>query len=720
MKKPELLAPVGNLKSLYAAIQAGCDAVYLSGKMYGARKFADNFTDLELIQAIKYSHLYGIKVYVTVNTLVYESEVENFVKYVEFLHKNNVDAIIIQDIGMFDLIRKLYPNLEIHISTQMNVHNIEGVKLFEQLGAKRVVLSRETSIELIDEIKKNSNIELEVFIHGALCISYSGQCLMSSLIGGRSGNRGTCAQCCRQPYDLYSNDIKINTEKYLLSTKDLNTLNYIDKLIDIGVDSLKIEGRMKRPEYVYYVVKLYRKAIDSYIETGKIDISLDDIDNLKKIFNRQFTKGFIFNEDNDKFTNEYRPNNLGLEIGRVLKYENKYVYIKLSRDISINDGIRILDNNDTGKIVDNIFIGKDKVKTGYANDVVKIPYQYNVSPGSLVVKTTDIKLLDKINEDILCKKRKIFINLKLSAKINENLILTIDDGFYKYTAESDYVVQISKKCPTTNENIKAQLSKLGDTIFEIKNIELDCDKNIFIPVKILNEIRRIATENLEDKRIYSIPFKRSQYTIELSDYNESNNKTIYVCSQDEYEQIKNSGYNNIYVDKNVLDKCKDDRFILKIPRVMEKLVDEDNLVLIGEYGSLYKYKNFITDFSFNVVNSYSVAFLHSMGAKRVTLSYELNDYQIVKIINNYKNRYHKNPCLEVIVSGKIESMVSKYNLLKKFNLNNENNFLVDKFGNKFLVKEKNNLMYIYHYKQKSVKNKENYYSIGISSIRDSF
>ena len=202
MKKPELLAPVGSKEALIAALNAGCDAVYLSGYSFGARNFAPNFDLDELVSAISLCHVYGVKVYVTVNTLIKENEVNRFMNYIDFLHQNNVDAIIVQDLGMLDLIRKTYPNLEIHASTQMHIHNLNGVKICEKLGIKRVVLARETNIELIKEIRKKTSLELEVFVHGALCISYSGQCLMSSLIGGRSGNRGMCAGTCRLPFDV--------------------------------------------------------------------------------------------------------------------------------------------------------------------------------------------------------------------------------------------------------------------------------------------------------------------------------------------------------------------------------------------------------------------------------------------------------------------------------------------------------------------------------------
>lgn len=304
MKKIELLAPAGDISCLKAAINAGCDAVYLAGKLFGARAFVNNFRDDELIYAIKYAHLYGVKVYLTVNTIIYEREVEKFINYIRFVHKNNIDAVIIQDLGMLDLVRKKFPNLEVHASTQMHIHNYEGALFAKKMGIKRVVIARETKLDVIKKIKDNIDIELECFIHGALCVSYSGQCLMSSLIGNRSGNRGTCAQCCRKSYDLYDeNNNKLNKDKYLLSMKDLCTLDNIDKIISSGVDSLKIEGRAKRPAYVYLVVSIYRKVIDEYYKTGKLNIDDKYIIELKKMFNRCFTKGFVLNEENSNIVN---------------------------------------------------------------------------------------------------------------------------------------------------------------------------------------------------------------------------------------------------------------------------------------------------------------------------------------------------------------------------------------------------------------------------------
>jgi len=291
MKKVELLAPAGDFSCLKAAIEAGCDAVYIGGKLFGARAFSSNFTDEEIVKAINYAHLYGVKVYVTTNILVYEKEVDSFLEYISFLHRNNVDAVIIQDLGMLDLVRKTFPNLEVHASTQMHIHNLDGASFMEKLGVKRVVLARETSVSKIKEIKENTNIDIEIFVHGALCVSYSGQCLMSSLIGQRSGNRGTCAGSCRQMYSIV--DEKNNTlleNFYPLSMKDLCSLENLKTLLDVGITSLKIEGRMKSSSYVYTVVKLYRLAIDSYYENNEIKIDYEELYNLKKIFNREFTK----------------------------------------------------------------------------------------------------------------------------------------------------------------------------------------------------------------------------------------------------------------------------------------------------------------------------------------------------------------------------------------------------------------------------------------------
>ena len=684
--KIELLSPAGNMSSLKAAIAAGCDAVYLSGNRFGARAFANNFTNDEIIEAIKLCHLYGVKVYVTVNTLVYEREVKLFMDYIDFLHQSSVDAIIIQDIGMMDLVRKTYPNLEIHASTQMHIHNLEGAKLLEELGIKRTVLARETPISLVKKIRETTNIELEIFGHGALCISYSGQCLMSSLIGGRSGNRGTCAQSCRKPYDLIYNDQKINKDNYLLSTRDLCTLHNLDELIESGCASLKIEGRMKRPEYVYLVTHIYRKAIDSYYETGKVNIDNNDIRELKKIFNREFTKGFLFDDDNDNIVNSYRPNHMGVDIGKVIDYKNGYAYIRLTDQLHNQDGIRFVDN-DIGLTVTNLNI---------KNDVALVKIKDRIKIGCRVLKTTDYEQLNRINK-LIDNGKRVTIDMTVIVNLNKPIILIFDDGLNKVSIASEYIVQESKNSPTTKDSVIKQLSKLGNTIYQIGNIDVCIDDNVFIPVGVLNNLRREAIEILNKKRLYKTNYKRANYDIELPDYPYLKKTSILV--HDITDDILN--YDEVYTEV-------ESDYTLKLPRVLESLPSLDKRVLVGDLGSVYKYKNKVTDFSLNVVNSYSVALLHSLGVDKVTLSYELNDIQIKELIDAYHDRYHKHPNLELIIEGYEEVMISKYKMI-------DNSYLKDSFGNKYKIKLKDNLMYIYNYKYRKMQG--NYYDMGINYLR---
>jgi len=691
MNKIELLAPAGNMESLYAAVSAGADAVYLSGKKYGARAFAANFDDGELVEAINYCHLYDVKVYVTVNTLIYEREMDDFIKYVEFLYHSGVDAVIMQDLGAMDLVRQKYPGLEIHASTQMNIHSLESVKLLENLGIKRAVLSRELSISDISNIKKNSNIELEIFIQGALCVSFSGCCLMSSLIGGRSGNRGSCAQCCRMKYDLVKDNKNVDSG-YLLSTKDLCTVNNIDKLIDIGVTSLKIEGRMKRPEYVYTAVSLYRRAIDSYINTGKIDISESDIIELKKIFNRDFTKGFLFNEDNNNFINKVRPNHQGIEIGKVINIKNNYFYLKLSDTLNIQDGIRIVDD-DIGFTITDMFINNNKVKTAHSGDIVKIKYKINSL--SKVVKTTDYEQLKRINRSIKISK-KLPLDISVEAIINKPLIIELKYKDYTVKVVSDYIITSSINSPTTKDDIISRVSRLNDTVYSVGNINITASDNIFIPGGVINRLKREVVDKLNLKRLKVCDIVIGDYEVNLKNYDKVNKKSVL---SNKYI----SGYDEVYSMNDISNTT------LRLARVVINHKDINKRVLVSELGSINKYDNVVTDFGMNVVNSYTVAFLHGLGVDKITLSYELDYNQVKDIVDSYHKRYNKHPNLEVIVSSYPEVMVCKYKL--------DGDYLKDRFNNLFRIKIIDDYMYIYHYKKINLK--DDYYKIGINWIRES-
>ncbi len=684
----EVLSPAGNMECLYAAIEAGCNAIYLGGKNFGARAFSTNFNNEEIVEAINYAHLYGVKIYVTVNTLIYENEVESFMEYIDFLHKNNVDAVIIQDIGMLDLIRKTYPNLEIHASTQMHIHNVEGALLMKKLGVKRIVLARETPYDLIKEIKEKVDIEIEIFVYGALCVSYSGQCLMSSLIGNRSGNRGSCVQCCRKEYDLVDTcGKKVNKDKYLLSMKDLNTLDYIKKLADIGVDSVKIEGRMKECGYVFLTTSLVNKAL-------KDKITDNDIRDLKVTFNRKFTKGYMFNEKD--VINEYRPNHLGIEIGKIKN--NK---ILLSDDINQGDGIRVL-GSDTGLILNYIYKNGKLVNKAYKGDLIEVKFNDKVNENDIVIKTLDKKLNEEISKKIKENLRKVSINIKVKAKIDSYLEIQVNNIKIK----GKFKIEKSINNPITKEELMERISKIGDSIYKVENIDIICDDNIFIPIKDINEVKREMVSRLNEIQLYKKDYIKGEYNIELEDFKKIKEISI-LCNNKNQILFKNK---TIYCD------CEEEGTILRLPRVIEHHKEYSQELLVGELGSVNKYKNIITDFSLNVTNSYSVALLHNLGVKRVTLSVELDDNQIIDLINNYKKRYHKNPNLELIVYGNLEAMITKYNILDRYNING-NCYLKDNYKYLYPIRVKDNKTIIYHYEKRKYENIDKYYDMGINYLR---
>jgi len=504
---------------------------------------------------------------------------------------------------------------------------------------------------------------------------------------------------------LISNGKKVNKEEYILSTKDLSSLDYIGNLIDIGVDSFKIEGRMKSPEYVYVVTKLYRRAIDSYVKTGKVNIKEEDIIDLKKIFNRGFTKGFLNNTTNDDITNSYRPNHQGIKIGKVIKCKDNYISIKLSDDLNINDGIRI---GDIGFIVTNMFKDRKKISHGYKNEIISIYCKEKVDNQD-VLKTTDYLLNQQINTEINSHKRKINVDINIEVYKDKPIKLEINDGVNNIV-EYGNTVEKSINAPISYEKIKEQVSKLGNTIYRLNNIEIIGDTDIFISIKELNELRRNAVDKLNDKRLYKYNYRKEEYNIDVLDYPQQRNYNILVNNYRQYEEIKKYNFNTIYSEENI----DDSRFVLKLDRVMNNFPQYNNL-LVGELGSINYYNEISTDFSLNVTNSYSVAFLHSLGVKKITLSHELNKAQIENLINSYINRYNKRPNLELIIFGRVEAMISKFNLNELYAV--DNSYLQDRFNNLYPIVVKNDLMRIYDYKKLFITDFKEYFDLGINNLR---
>ena len=636
MNKVELLSPSGNFECLKAAINNGANAVYLGGKNFSARAFANNFSEEELIEAVKYAHLRNVKIYVTLNTLLTEKEFNNAIKMVDFYYQNNVDALLIQDLGLFYYIKNKYPDFELHCSTQMHVHNIEGIKNAKKLGFKRVVIARESNLEFIKEATKQG-IEIETFVHGAICVSYSGQCLMSSVSKNRSANKGMCAQCCRLAYDLVDEDeniIKTNT-KYLISPKDMCLINDIPELINAGVSSFKIEGRLKSAAYVGYITRIYRKAIDAYYNNEKYFISEEELNNFKVLFNRNFTDDYLFNKNN--LFGQLTPNHLGLEIGTVIKNINNYTYIKLSRELNQFDGIRI---GEFGCICNMLYSNNLLVNHGDINDIVAI--KTNKILKGKVYKTLDYKLEEDIKNT---KDLKLPIDINIKIYADSNVEVKINDFIY----ESNICAQKAINAPIDYDTVLKSFSKLNDTEYYLNKLNLESN-NAFLTIKQLNQIRRDTIVEYNKFRLNS--FIRTKIN------NEFNYK----------EPIYNESLESFTIDFDELSKVVNP----------DSIYIEKDRNIIYEFGGILKdYQNKIAYYSLNCSNSYTYEFFKKLGFKEIILSSELKDNDIEDLKEAYKQRNNIDIKPYILESGNRILMYIKANPFDSYIDNKKKYYIKD-------------------------------------------
>lgn len=723
--KKELLAPAGNFDTLKQAIHNGCDAVYLGGKKFGARKFASNFDSEEMIEAIKYCHLYGVKIYVTVNTLIYEDEMDEVLEYIKFLHSNHVDALIMQDIGLITRVRRIFPELEIHASTQLHTHNQKQIELLEKLGVKRVVVARELSIDEINKL--DTSLEIEAFIHGALCICYSGQCLFSSLLLNRSGNRGECAGICRLPFSLYEEDKMIETEgKFLLSPKELNTLEHIQELMESNITSFKIEGRMKNPTTIGFITRLYRTLIDHYEKKHDFKLSEDEIQNLKVLFNREFTSGYLFNNYGKDLMNIKSPNHVGIEIGTVLDVSKDKIKIKLRRELSQEDGIRFVES-DKGMIANFIYNEKGLlINHGEVGQTIVLDNKIGLTNKDRVAKTIDSKLIKTLEA---YPQKKIAIKMSVKACL-DSFYLEITDGAYDIELEKN-IVQRAINTSTTKERIKEQLEKLGDTPFYLESLELEVEDGLFIPIKEINEIRREAILKLINLRENSGPIYK-EVNNELPDielpHQKEINLNVLVRSEEQLKACLAENINTIYVtDDSLYQKYKDlDNIYLRLDRVKKNHSNYTNeRLLITETGSIYYGKNneVVTDYYLNVANSDFIRYLVLNDIKRITASVEIATTHL----QNLKKYLPDLSILEVIVYGRIEVMITKYcplNMLINKNKfpcnicrNGKQYYLMDRNNEKYPLIQSNELTHILNYKNLESADLDDYLKMGIKNYR---
>lgn len=728
----ELLSPVGDFECLKAAVQNGADAVYFGANLFSARAFATNFDNDNLKQVIEYAKLRGVKTHLTLNTLIKQDEFEDAFNLAKTAYEYGIDAIIVQDLGLADILINSFPDLEIHGSTQMTIHNLEGVKELENLGFKRAVLSRELSIPEIEYICKNSNIEIEVFAHGALCISYSGQCLMSSFIGGRSGNRGKCAQPCRLPYELIDKNQKVLDKGYLLSTRDLCSLDNLPNLIKAGVSSLKIEGRMKSPEYVATVTRIYRKYIDiahQYLSGDISEYIIDEKDknDLMQVFNRGgFSNGHLSDKPNKKLVYTEKQNNMGLPLGKIIKYNpNKgLITAKIENYLSIGDGISF-ENENTKYTISELMENDKNIKNAEPLQTITFGrMKGNINIGDKIYKISDKSLstsaLNSFNKEYyknpidcwldICKDKKISVTA-----CSKNFDLKISFVY-------DYIAQEAQNAPITKDKIITQFNKTLDTCFSFENIEINLDNNLFIPVSVLNDIRRETISKLQSK-ILSLFKRNSNLSLPIVNRVPISNKVTPKVSillnilNLEFDYTKLANIDKVYIPLKYFNDIKFNDIIstlrakfklyIYLPvilrkdylditkNILNKAISKFKIhgVVLSNLSQLEilpnKQLDIIGNYTLNLYNAHTANKLDTLNIHTLTISPELDKDTINDICNNCSID------TELIVYGNTPLMTMNYCLLGKTNkchdkcnhtcISEDNYYLKDRIGFKFRV-----------------------------------
>lgn len=642
----EVLAPVGGREQLEAAIKAGADAVYLAGTSFGARSSAANFDRQQLVEAIKYAHLHDVSVYITVNTLIMDSEFDSAMGFVDFLYQNGADALIVQDIGLMSAIRSRYPDFELHASTQMTFHNLEGVKYAKSLGFSRVVLPREMRLSEIQRISDEVEIELEVFVHGALCVSYSGMCLMSSYIGGRSGNRGSCAQPCRKRYSLYSLDAehKFHVEDVrILSPKDLSAVDAMGELLKIPNISLKIEGRLKDQYYVYNVVSAYRKLVDGDITAAKA------VRQLEKSYNRGYTKGFLLGEKITDFRAGEHTGHRGTMLGRVVGFQDGTLRIRLEDSLSKGDEVqcRRPDGTSVGARADRIEKGGENVAFAPSGSIVSIPFKHRVFKDEILYKTFSAEQNTSIDRELHSDIKPWKILLKARFRMGENLRLTAllyrakdEIGAQEPLFSEEVVGEIAEQATgkgTDKIRIVAQLSKTGGTPFELSAESVfDIDEGIFVPISSINAMRRSIFDRLTARLEKRHPHLEKREKKETPFVEESWEPDLSLLENDSRTASADSRTASADSRTASVDSRSESEDVLVLPPIIstedweryQECVDQAKIIEIGHLSHLafkgLENKVLIGSYTLNIMNAHALRFYLERGVSRTEISTEID------------------------------------------------------------------------------------------------
>lgn len=694
----EILAPAGSYESFQAAIQAGADAVYAGGPRFGARAFADNFTKEQLMEAIDYAHLHSRKLYLTVNTLLKDEEIQELYEYLEPLYRQGLDAVIVQDVGVLEVVRTYFPDLAVHASTQMTITNAEGALFLKELGAERVVPARELSLEEVKNISDRTKMEIECFVHGALCYCYSGQCLLSSLIGGRSGNRGQCAQPCRLPFTVNGK------KEYVLSLKDICTLELIPELIEAGIDSFKIEGRMKKPEYVALVTSMYRKYVDLYIQRGnkEFQVSNQDKEMLMDIYNRGgFSEGYYRQHNGRDMISLKRSNHAGVPAVRVFSQKGREINGVALTDIHKGDIVELGRQHEKPDMKENYTFGK-KVSKG-AQVQILVPKGKKFEKGMTLYRLRNQALLDNIQSRYGNGTVQEPIIGILKVCVGEPACLTVSCRDVSVTVAAEEVTQEAKSQPLDSARLRKQLQKTGNTEFYFETIDITVEGSAFLPMQRINELRRHALELLKEeiwaksrRKVLALSHKKTlQFeTGRMQDGNLPAKKkttddgkavSLSVLAETKVQlevAVNSEDISRIYVDSNISSfsydsdiklfckKCKEmgKEFFLAMPHIFRKSTadffsDEYQAfldlgldgVLIRNYESFYFLKErgfdkkIILDHNLYVFNQQAEEFWKKQGIHSFTAPVELNEMELDKLGIE---------AAELIIYGRIPVMVS--------------------------------------------------------------
>lgn len=668
-EKPELLSPAGSAEALQAAIQHGCDAVYIGGQKFSARASADNFTDEQLKWACEYCHVRGKKCYIALNTLCKGSEWRDAIAYASFLYEIGADALILQDVGLANKIHKEYPDLPLHASTQLSASSLEDVSFLQNMGFCRTILSRELSLDEISQIAAGTSMELEVFVHGAYCVSYSGQCLLSSMIGGRSGNRGRCAQPCRLPYTLKQQEEEL-AKGYLLSPKDLQAISILPELEKIGIASIKIEGRMKHPNYVAGVTQIYRDHLDHLSPLSSQEKKV-----LLQLFNRGgFTDGYFSSQGGQEMMSAERVRPQGVLSGRIDRYDKKrgVAFIRTREPFIPGDGIEVWTAKEP-------HCGTYISKASKAGEVISLSIQGEIQENDPVYKTYDKALNDSLENSGKKDTVKTKIQAAVVCQAGNPFLLRLWGEDCGAITQSGPIVEHAQNRPITEEDLKKQLQKMGATPFQLEMLEIDLSPDAYLSIKDLNQVRRLAADALEKQMLENS--RRVSHEISFTPMNRQEvppvmQLTAMVSNLDQLHGVLEADVvSSIYCEITPemlqgidaeLQHCKEKNISVfgVLPRVSrpssqldwQKLWQKaaampwDGFVLRkpGQF-LMVKDRPCIADYTLNIWNNESSIFWEEQGAMRVCLSPELSFIEL-------KSLARKNA--EIILYGRLPLMTT--------------------------------------------------------------